>query len=50
MQILLAYLLVGPHGIQTKTGQIYNFFATKNLFGAFVAVEFCVIQVERNII
>ena len=51
MQILLAYILGGPHGIQTKTGQIYNFLQPKkSLFGAFVAVEFCIIQVERNII
>ena len=28
----------------------FRIFATKNLFGAFVAVELCVIQVERNII
>ena len=50
MQILLAYLLGGLHGIQTKTGQIYNFCNQKSLFCAFVAVEFCIIQVERNII
>ena len=28
----------------------FTIFATKNPFGAFVAVELCVIQVERNII
>ena len=33
-----------------KKGQIYNFCNQKSLFGAFVAVEFCIIQVEGNII
>ena len=26
----------------------FTIFATKNLFGAFVAVEFCVIQVKKE--
>ena len=30
-----------------KTKQFYNFY---NQIGAFVAVEFCIIQVEKNII
>ena len=48
MQILLAYLLGGLHGIQIKIEQIYSFSNQKSLLGTFVAVEF--IQVERNII
>ena len=40
VQILLAYLLGGPHGIQSKI----TIFLTKNLsLDAIVVVEFCVI-------
>ena len=49
MQILVAYLLAGLHGIQLKTEQIYNFSNQKSPLGAFMAVKFCIIQVERNI-
>ena len=49
MHILLAYLLGGLHGIQTKI----IIFLTKNLslteVDAIVVVEFCVIRVERNV-
>ena len=47
MQILLAYLLGGPHGIQTK---ITIFLTKKSLLDTIVVVEFYVIRVERNII
>ena len=49
MQILVADLLAGLHGIQPKTEQIYNFSNQKSPLGTFVAVKFCIIQVERNI-
>ena len=44
MQILVAYLLTGLHGIQTKIEQIYNFSNHKSPLGTFLAVEFCIIQ------
>ena len=50
MQILLAYLLGGPHDIQTKQAKFTIFCNQKSLFSAFVVVDFCISQVERNII
>ena len=47
MQILLAYLTEDCTAYRINN---YNFSNQKSLLDAIVVVEFCIIQVERNII